>query len=114
DGERAPWQAPVRIVASLGVGFGYVSALYWVGVPKEARRTAPILPGAAVAVAIQAASRIGYGYYLSHIGTGAAYTAGLSLVGLTALYLFAIALLTGAVVNWKLGQATAPRSIPAT
>jgi membrane protein len=112
---RSWWVRPVRIAASLAVGFGYVCALYWIGVPKAARRGVPILPGAAVAVAIQAASRIGYGYYLSYMGDGAAYTAGLSVVGLTlmALYLFAIALLTGAVVNRRIAAARCPPDAPA-
>jgi membrane protein len=101
---RSWWTRPARLIASLAVGFGYVCALYWVGVPRAARRGAQILPGAAVAVGLQAASRVGYGYYLSYVGNGTAYTAGLSVVGLTlmALYLFALALLTGAIVNRRL------------
>lgn len=104
------WQLPVRVLLSLALGFGYVSALYWVGVPPSARGRLPILPGAAVAVGMQAALRFGYGYYVSHFGNGAAYTAGLAVIGLTltGLYLFAIALLTGAVVNRKLGMPNAP------
>jgi membrane protein len=103
-GTRPWWEGPVRIVASLAVGFGYVCALYFIGVPKSARKGTPILPGAAVAVALQAVMRIGYGTYISYMGNGAAYTAGLSVVGLTltALYLFVIALLTGAVVNRRI------------
>ena len=104
------WQLPARIVLSLGVGFGYVSALYWVGIPPSARRRLPILPGAAVAVGLQAALRFGYGYYVSNFGNGAAYSAGLAVIGftLTGLYLFAVALLTGAVVNRKIGMPDAP------
>lgn len=104
------WFWPVRIIVSLLLGLGYVSALYWVGVPNGARRRLPILPGAAVAVALQVALRFGYGYYVSRFGNGAAYSAGLAVIGLTltGLYLFAIALLTGAVVNRKIGMPTAP------
>jgi membrane protein len=100
----------VRVVLSLGLGFAYVCALYRVGVPPQARGRLPILPGAAIAVALQVALRFGYGYYLTRMGTGAAYTAGLAVIGLTliGLYLFAIALLTGAVVNRKLGMPSAP------
>jgi membrane protein len=110
DLQNTWWQLPVRIVLSLGVGFGYVSALYWVGIPPSARGRLPILPGAAVAVGLQAALRFGYGSYVSNFGNGAAYTAGLAVIGLTltGLYLFAIALLTGAVVNRKLGMPEAP------
>ena len=111
------WQLPVRLVLTLAIGFGYVSALYWVGVPPSARGRLPILPGAAVAVAMQVALRFGYGYYISHFGGGAAYSAGLTVIALTltGLYLFAIALLTGAVVNRKLGvpeKACAPEITP--
>lgn len=112
DLQNTWWQLPVRIVLSLAVGFGYVSALYWVGVPPSARGRLPILPGAAVAVGLQAALRFGYGYYVAHFGNGAAYSAGLAVIGLTltGLYLFAIALLTGAVVNRKIGMPEAPCS----
>jgi membrane protein len=104
------WQLPVRVFLGIALGFGYVAALYWVGVPRTARGRLPILPGAAVAVALQIALRFGYGYYLARIGNGAAYSAGLAVIGLTltGLYLFVIALLTGAVVNRKLGMPEAP------
>ena len=104
------WQLPVRVVLSFGLGFGYVCALYWVGVPPQTRGRLPIVPGAAVAVAMQIALRFGYGYYLTRVGDGAAYTAGLAVIGLTltALYLFAVALLTGALVNRMLGMPCAP------
>ncbi|HVW28224.1 MAG TPA: YihY/virulence factor BrkB family protein [Polyangiaceae bacterium] len=104
------WELPARIVLTLGLGFGYVSGLYWVGIPPRARGRLPILPGAAVAVAIQVALRFGYAYYLDRFSDGAAYSAGLAVIGLTltALYLFAVALLTGAVVNHMLGSPNAP------
>ena len=91
-------------------GFGYVCGLYWIGVPPHARGRLPILPGAAVAVAMQVALRFGYGYYVARFSNGAAYSAGLAVIGLTltALYLFAVALLTGAVVNRKLGMPDEP------
>jgi membrane protein len=109
DFEHTWWQLPVRIALSLGIGFAYVSALYWVGIPGPARVQLPIFPGAAVAVAMEVVLRFGYGYYLSHFGNGAAYSAGLAVIGLTltGLYLFTIALLTGAVVNRKIGKPNA-------
>jgi len=104
------WQLPARVLVSFSLGFGYICGLYWVGVPRASRGRLPILPGAAVAIALQVALRFGYGYYLTRMGNGAAYTAGLAVIGLTltGLYLFAIALLTGAVVNRKLGMPDAP------
>jgi membrane protein len=104
------WTLPARVVLMLGLGFGYVCGLYWVAVPPRARGRLPILPGAAVAVAMQVALRYGYGYYIARFSDGAAYTAGLAVIGLTlmALYLFAFALLTGAVVNRKLGMPDEP------
>jgi uncharacterized BrkB/YihY/UPF0761 family membrane protein len=59
---------------------------------------------------MQVALRFGYGYYVTRFSDGAAYSAGLAVIGLTlmALYLFAIALLTGAVVNRKLGMPEEP------
>lgn len=104
------WVLPARILLTLALGFGYVCGLYWIGVPPHTRGRLPILPGAAVAVAIQVALRLGYGYYVNRFSDGAAYSAGLAVIGLTltALYLFAIALLTGAVVNRKLGRPEQP------
>jgi membrane protein len=90
-----------RIVASLVVAFGYVSALYWIGVPARARVSIPIFPGALFAVLMQAVTSVGYGAYVSRAGNGSAYSAGLGIIGLvlTGLYLFALSLLTGVVVN---------------
>lgn len=104
------WALPARIVLMLALGFGYVCGLYWLGVPPHTRGRLPILPGAAVAVAMQVALRYGYSYYVARYSDGAAYSAGLAVIGLTltALYLFAVALLTGAVVNRKLGMPDEP------
>jgi hypothetical protein len=55
---------------------------------------------------------LGYGYifYLRKIGSGGAYSAGLSIVGVTlmALYLFAISLLVGAELNNLLSVQSLP------
>jgi membrane protein len=95
----------VRFVLGCSTVFAYVCALYWVGVPPEARRRMPMVPGAIVTVVLQTSLSFALTIYLSNVGNGAAYSAGLALIGvtLTALYLFAIALLTGAMVNQKLG-----------
>lgn len=99
----------LRFIASLIVALGYVSGLYWVGVPRVAHGRMPILPGAVVAVLLQTGLSYGYAAYVSEMGGGSAYTAGLAIIGLTlmALYLFVVALLTGAVVNRKVGLSAA-------
>lgn len=93
-------------VGSLLIGFGYVSALYVVGVPPRERHKQPVFAGATVAVLMQVVLGFLYGEYLSTLGGGGAYTEGLALVGITlmALYLFVFALLTGAAVNRKLAH----------
>lgn len=99
----------VRIAVSAILLFGYISGLYWVGVPKKARRGMPIIPGAIVAVVLEGALSFAYSFYVSRIGVGAAYGAGLTIIALTmtALYVFSIALLTGAVVNRKIAAGRA-------
>jgi uncharacterized BrkB/YihY/UPF0761 family membrane protein len=59
------------------------------------------LPGAIVAVALQSLMGFAYKAYLSEIGAASAYQAGLTAIAvtLTALYLFATALLVGIHVN---------------
>jgi membrane protein len=94
----------------LGVGgltaFGLVAGLYFVGIPRGARRRTPILPGAVLAVVLQAALGYGYVFYLSKVGVHSAYQAGLSIIGVTmiALYLFSVALLVGAELNHVIGR----------
>jgi membrane protein len=100
----------LRFIASSVVALGYVSGLYWVAVPPKVRRKLPIFPGALVAVLMQACLSFGYSTYVSRMGSGDAYTAGLAIIGLTmmGLYLFVLALLTGAVVNKMIGMPDAP------
>jgi membrane protein len=89
----------------LGVGaltaLGLVAGLYLIGIPRTARKRMPVLPGAVVAVALQAALGYGYVFYLSKVGATSAYQAGLSIIGVTmvALYLLSVALLVGAELN---------------
>jgi uncharacterized BrkB/YihY/UPF0761 family membrane protein len=61
----------------------------------------PVFPGAVLATGLQALLGYGYVFYLSKVGAGSAYQAGLSIIGVTlmALYLFAVALLAGAELN---------------
>jgi membrane protein len=82
-----------------------VAGLYFVGIPRKARRRATIFPGAILAVLLQAALGYGYVFYLSKVGVNSAYQAGLSIIGVTmiALYLFSVALLVGAELNHLIG-----------
>jgi len=102
----------VRAATSVALSFGYVCALYWVATPPRARKTLPIVPGACVAVVLQRVFGFGYAEYISRTGTGDAYKAGLAIVGLTliSLYLFAVALLVGALVNRRIGRPIIPCS----
>ncbi len=95
----------VDTLLRFGVGgltaLGLVAGLYLVGVPRTARKRTPVLPGALVAVALQAALGYGYVFYLSKVGARSAYQAGLSIIAVTmiALYLLSVALLVGAELN---------------
>lgn len=95
-----------RAVLSFVVAIGYVSALYWIGIPRpgSARRT--LLPGALVAVVLQGVMSFGYARYLAHFTQRTVYGAGLGIVGATlmALYLFSLSLLIGAAVIRRLDK----------
>jgi len=95
----------LRALIGVAISFGMVVALYWIGVPRRVRRQMPILPGAILAVSMEIALGIMYRLYLSTMGDGGAYQAGLAVIGvtLTALYLLATALLAGAVLNRWIG-----------
>lgn len=94
----------VRLTLSFAIAMAYVSALYWIGIPKGRRTPRALTFGALAAVGLQAAMSYGYGLYLSHFTEQAAYGAGLGLVAATlmALYVFALSLLCGAAVVRKL------------
>src|SRR5262249_22340129 len=95
-----------RVVSGAALLFVYTSALYWVGVPREARKGVPVAPGAGVAVVLEGALSFGYSSYVTRMGAGAAYGKGLAVIALTlmTLYLFVAALLIGAFVNRKLSD----------
>jgi membrane protein len=94
-----------RATFGLAVAIGMVSALYRVGIPREARRKVRrrliVLPGALLAVALIAALGWGYRVYVSATGTGDAYQGSLAVIGITlmTLWLFSLALLLGAELN---------------
>jgi membrane protein len=97
--------SPLALLVRLGLGalvaVGLVSALFYAGVPEAARREMPVLPGAILAVVLEAVLGYGYAFYLATMGIGGAYGAGLAVVGvtLTAVYLFSVALLIGLGFN---------------
>ena len=96
----------VRVGLGVLTAVGLVAGLYFIGIPRRARKRAPILPGALVAVGLQVMLGYGYVFYLSKVGVASAYQAGLSIIGVTliALYLFSISLLVGAELNHLLGK----------
>ena len=99
----------LAVVLRIGVGaliaFGLVVGLYWVGLPKSVRRRMPLVPGAVCAVVLMALLGWGYRLYISTMGSGDAYQAGLAVIGVTlmVLYLASTALLAGAEFNRVLG-----------
>jgi membrane protein len=103
-------------VARIGFGallaFGLIAGLYLAGTPRARERRAAVVPGALVAVSIQALGGFAYGLYVHLLGTGNAYQAGLGIVGvtLTSLYLFCVALLAGAELNRAVTDRRPPRA----
>jgi membrane protein len=93
--------AVVRVAFGILIGFGLVVGLYAAGTPRLRHRDVVIVPGALLAVCLQATSGLGYGLYVHVLGTGNAYQAGLGIIGVTmmSLYLFCLALLVGAELN---------------
>jgi membrane protein len=93
----------LRFGLGVGTAVGLVGGLYWAAVPRTTRTHLrfPVWPGALLAVGLQTVLGYGYAFYLSKMGAGSAYQAGLSFVGVTlmGLYLFAVALLVGAELN---------------
>jgi membrane protein len=97
----------VRIGLAVLVAFGMMAGLYRVAIPPQCGRRLPVLPGAALAVLLQAGLAWGYGVYVTRLGGGGgAYMAGLAVVGvtLTTLWLLSVALLLGAQLNRVLAE----------
>lgn len=82
------------------------AGLFWIGLPRDARRGLPIWPGAFVAVVLEALFGAAYGLYLGRMGTESAYQASLSIIGITmiTLWLLSTALLAGAGLNRQLAK----------
>lgn len=101
-----------RLAVAAAVAFGLVSGLYWVALPRAARKTMPIAPGALLAIVLQLVIGFGYGVYIKKAGDGGAYQAGLASIGVTlmALYLLCAVMLVGIEVNQMLGEHRAARA----
>jgi membrane protein len=101
SGEGTTATTVVRTATGLVLAIGMVSALYRVGIPREARARVPTLPGALVAVSLIALLGSGYRVFISTMGIGDAYEGGLAVIGvtLTTLWLFSVAVLLGAQLN---------------
>jgi membrane protein len=105
---RAPVGFALRQLGGGAIAVAMTAGLYRIasgwGGPEE--HPAPVLPGAVLAVVLEALLGWGYGWYLSHLGNSGAYEAGLTVVAvtLTTLWLFCVALLAGAELNTVLGE----------
>jgi membrane protein len=99
-----------RAVVSFAIALASTCLIYRFGVPRHAREKLPVLPGAFIAVLSQTLLSFLYTAYVTEVGGGAAYGASLAIVALamTALYLFALSLLAGAVINRRIGLPRAP------
>jgi membrane protein len=106
--ERQAGMVDSALRTSLGMvtAVGLVAGLYYIGIPRSARRHVPVVPGALLAVGLQVMLGYGYVFYLSKVGIQSAYQAGLSIIGVTmiALYLASFALLVGASLNSTLAR----------
>jgi membrane protein len=104
---HGPLGSAVRWAAGALIAVGMVAGLYRVAIARTAQARFPTLPGAVLAVALQAVLGWGYGWYLTNFGRGgSAYQAGLAAVGVTmmTLWLFSVALLAGAELNRVLAE----------
>jgi membrane protein len=104
--EAGIFDSAVRTSLGMATAVGLVAGLYFIGIPRRARNRTPVVPGALLAVGLQAMLGYGYVFYLSKVGAESAYQAGLSIIGVTmiALYLFSFALLVGASLNSMLSR----------
>jgi membrane protein len=103
---HGPLAHGLRLTVAALIAVAMTSGLYRVGVPRSAGVRFAILPGAMVAVALQAALGWAYGVYITKMGGGDAYLAGLATVGVTlmTLWLFSVALLLGVQLNQVIGE----------
>jgi uncharacterized BrkB/YihY/UPF0761 family membrane protein len=104
---QGPAAMAARWIAGALIAVAMVAGLYRVGVPRSAGKRPHVLAGAVVAVVLMVALGFAYGFYVTKLGgSGSVYEAGLAAVGMTlmTLWLFSIALLLGAQLNWVLAE----------
>lgn len=91
---------------AFAVAVGLVGGIYAVGIPAPVRRKMPLWSGAVLAVVLQAVLGFAYGLYISKMGDGGAYQAGLATIGVTmiTLLLASLSLLIGAEFNQTLAK----------
>jgi membrane protein len=108
--EPGPLSTVLRSLLAAFIAVSMTAGLYRVGIPRKRGEHPPILPGALFSVALQALLGFVYGAYVTKLGNGGAYLAGLAVVGvtLTTLWLFSIALLLGVNLNGTLGARRRP------
>jgi len=109
--ESTPFGHLARWLVGTAVSVALISGLYWTALAPALRRTTRVIPGAVLAVLLQAAIGALYGLYLSALGDGSAYQAGLASIGVTlmALFLFCLALLAGVEVNQMMSERRSSR-----
>jgi uncharacterized BrkB/YihY/UPF0761 family membrane protein len=83
-----------------------LAGIYRVAVPYDGSPRPPALPGAILAVALNAALGWAYGWYVTRDRSASAYAAGLAVVGATliTLWLLSLAVLLGAEFNRILAE----------
>ena len=67
------FDSAMRTSLGMVTAVGLVAGLYFIGVPRRARRRVPVIPGALLAVGLQALLGYGYVFYLSKVGIQSAY-----------------------------------------
>ena len=96
----------LRWLAGTVVAVAMVAGLYRAGIGRHPRERWSVLPGAVLAVGLMALLGRGYAFYIARMGAGDAYSAGLTVVGVTlmTLWLFSVALLLGVQLNRVLSE----------
>jgi membrane protein len=99
----------LRRAAGAAVAVAMTAGLYRVAIGRcsaEGDRPIRVLPGAVLAVVLNALLGWGYGWYVTHLSKASMYLAGLAVVAvtLTTLWLFSLALLAGAELNQILDE----------
>jgi membrane protein len=85
--------------------YALIAGLYRVGLPYAVRREIPLVPGTILVVVLELALGLGYRFYISTLGNGGAYLAGLAVIAvtMTTIYLFSVSILVGLGLSQILG-----------